>query len=69
MVVFIAKVMVNLEMVTVAFEGVNLEIGHHSLHETFDPTLRKEMSCEREECPWFSKEYTFEYSMCLLNYY
>lgn len=59
--------MFNLEMVTVAFEGVNLEIGHHSSHETFDSTLRKEMSCEREVM--FSKEYKFEYSLCLLNYH
>lgn len=66
-VVFFAKVMVNLEMVTVAFEGVNLEIGHHSSHETFDSNLRKELSCEREVV--FSKEYKFEYSLCLLNYY
>lgn len=59
--------MVNLEMVTVAFEGVNLEIGHHSSHETFDSTLRKDMSCEREVL--FSKEYKIEYSLCLLKYY
>lgn len=66
--VFFAKVMVNLEMVTVAFVGVNLEIGHHSSHETFDSTLRKEKySCEREVL--FSKEYKFEYSLCLLKYY
>lgn len=66
--VFFAKVMVNLEMVTVAFVGVNLEIGHHSSHETFDLTLRKEKySCERELL--FSKEYKFEYSLCLLKYY
>lgn len=59
--------MVNLEMVTDAFEGVNLGIGHHSSHETFDSTSRKEMACEREVL--FSKEYKFEYSLCLLNYY
>lgn len=59
--------MVNLEMVTVAFVGVNLEIGHHRSHETFDSTLRKEMSYEGEVL--FRKEYKFEYSLYLLKYY